>query len=390
MDWKLIAAAVAAEGLAGTTLSFGYRAEDGSDKLEGGFAVRTRYVTAREVCDATRGAFLSWFTGDDSVEHVSCKLCAGLTLKLTRLLQKLGDEIKVGRTKFVLPTWRELFKQLDWLERESNRLSALWLPLLTDGRPTLEATVAEFRAKFLSLTQAQQEQAAAGMQKSLAIDLLIIMLVSALRDELQQLVPASQNMRAQVQALATIDQFSRLIVRGRQQVLLMRDLLDLYFFWRPCLPSQVIEEFLPSGLWPCTEEEARPNPQPSEAQPVASEDPRIDPARLEFYRAQGCDQVVEASRWFRERSYVAFLLRLANGTVVAILDCVVVGNAAYLFLVARRGEQGSRSWAADAQRSKGELVHQQAGPTFLRRFIHAHGWQQRMRQYLTELDTSRQ
>jgi hypothetical protein len=158
-------------------------------------------------------------------------------------------------------------------------------------------------------------------------------------------------------------------------------------WWNQCLPTGPLGEFLPPGEWPRTEPDPTADPAPDEPEPDVQEtDPRVNQDRLPVYRRLGCNRVVEAGTWFRQRNYVAYLFSLPNGTIVAVLDTAAYGNAAYVFLVARRDELVTRAWAIDAQRTKGELVHEGVGPTFQQRLTHHGDWEGRLEMLLEELD----
>jgi hypothetical protein len=118
--------------------------------------------------------------------------------------------------------------------------------------------------------------------------------------------------------------------------------------------------------------------------------------RDRFYMEElGCVRRVEARYLGRRRRYTAYIFCTTQNQEVAILDTDVRGNAAYLFLVGPVRVQGQAAppaaqppeqsaWVQDAGRTKGELTGAQPGQqgTFLRRFIHNVGWQDRLRAYL--------
>ena len=162
--------------------------------------------------------------------------------------------------------------------------------------------------------------------------------------------------------------------------------LRRYYWALGAMPVRVIERFLPAGAWMPNEGGGSGNvegglivcgPGPR----VPRDDYRIDPTRFDFYHTVGCRGVVEPAGALGAKNYVAFLLQARSGLRVAILDCKVVGNAAYAFRIGYDEDEAAMAWARDAEKTKGEVRSGHA-PTFLCCFYHCVNWQDQVRAFL--------
>ncbi len=175
----------------------------------------------------------------------------------------------------------------------------------------------------------------------------------------------------------------------RDKLRYVSEFYDTMFWQAAVSPLEPIRRFLPPGSLPPRQqggEQSDEGPTVRIGPSVSADDPRVDPARFEFYvNVLGCEHVVEPTERFMNGNYVAFLLRAQSGLRVAILDCREPKNAAYVFRIGRAHESGRREWATDAVRTKQDvLARADAGEptTFMRRFCHTRTWQTQVRRFL--------
>lgn len=125
----------------------------------------------------------------------------------------------------------------------------------------------------------------------------------------------------------------------------LRFLADFYdtMFWESVVsPLEPIRRFLPPGTLPPRQGAAGDGENPGVGLgdvPVVRDDPRVDPARFDFYtNVLGCRAVVEPAERFMNGNYVAFLLRAASGLRVAILDRFSISSKRSISLTTNRAK----------------------------------------------------
>ena len=152
------------------------------------------------------------------------------------------------------------------------------------------------------------------------------------------------------------------------------------------------QQFLPPGLWPRQEPEEQQIIAPAQdeqlelgEEAIAADDVRVDTSRDAYYMGElTCLHRLEPQGWFGSRRYVAYIYQAPSKEMIAILDCAQLGNAAYIFRVGTPVQDLPSAWMADAGQTKLVLLtrpHDRRG-TFVRRFVHAVGWQTRLRDWL--------
>jgi hypothetical protein len=177
-----------------------------------------------------------------------------------------------------------------------------------------------------------------------------------------------------------------LLIRGAALYVTTQGFMDAFFWEQSVLPTERIGRFLPRGIWPREEPEDAGGEGRLELtdQEVDRDDPRVDPARFDFYTQElGCRRVVEPEGWSGDRNYVAFLLKAASGARFALLDCIERDNAVYVLRIGHPDTGDASEWAAEARRTKWELIRSQGtGRPFVRRFYHSLLWRDRIRSFL--------
>ncbi|MFN8391310.1 MAG: hypothetical protein U0136_13545 [Bdellovibrionota bacterium] len=162
--------------------------------------------------------------------------------------------------------------------------------------------------------------------------------------------------------------------------------LRIYFWEDDVTPLERVKIYLPPGMFP---DGFQPLEEPAGGEPqlrggmndVAEDDQRIRTPRSDFYRSLGCRVFLEPGDLLRSRGYVAYPLRSAAGLRFIFVDTDQAGNAGYVFVAGRYGDDAQQLWAVDAAKHKWEIRYGNA-PTFVTRFYHSEHWQRNVRRFL--------
>jgi hypothetical protein len=297
-----------------------------------------------------------------------------LALRLPTLDLMVAEMEKWGRFKVMMSMLDEATEGLE-----------LFLPMFYgDGRPDMQRLL-----EFERLSEADQARGVRILRYLYAQANIRIDLGQLLEQELIR----SKKRRAKVQHLKDMREDDLRLIA------LWIRFLQLLHWQDEAVPGTPINEFLPPGLQVFMGQSGDV-PIPSEDEdeegpPIVIDvnwddknviDPAdVNPDRWAFYQSLGCKRIVRAPGWFADREYVAYLIMTPGGRKIAVLDRNKYGNAAYIFRVSQQGV-ALTDWAEDAQLTKSEVIelHGTEGFTFVRRFIHAFGWENRFRTWFNQ------
>jgi len=309
-----------------------------------------------------------------------------------RFWEKMGGKVTIkdkGRiTHFHVPRPSVLINALDfWLAADAREYDELSAMLHLPAKDTLSAY--DLSQGLDLLEESKVPHAVAIIQRQIAISGVVCIMIEAVRRlsgdptrrHLVNISPAT---------FAGLEEDYKGAFENLQAYIDVLQALDWSIRSRELPPDQ---QFLPPGFWPRGE----PQPDQEPAAPaedeqlelgleeIPDEDERLNEKRDRYYmHTLRCIKRLEPQKWFGGRRYVAYIYRALSGELLAILDCGTPGNAAYIFRVGTPVEGQADAWMKQAGQSKWVLLTlpEDRRGTFIRRFIHALGWPERLKEWL--------
>lgn len=382
-------------------------------------STKTVTVNARDFVVALRDHIMHRLQVNEHWDQrpVLMDICAGVKCCPETLLKHHGRDLHTAGVRVQVPNRQKIWYATWELTKRRNQAMIQIIKLLgVDESKPLQ--ISPFLIYFDSQPKVEQEYLINLMRITLSTDALLACLsigerqlmlktygnikppASDVLEKLQHQRPTgSFKLLAPPEVLDKLHELDRMIGTFKQELPLFKQVFDYYYWDRTTPPSEAMQQFLPPGSWPRAEAEPPPEePQTLELTDteVERDDARVDPTRFDFYKMQlHCRQVVEPTGWWHAHKYVAFVILTTGGQWVAVLDCATKGNAAYLFLVgdaaptapvntATGDSQQQPNWVADAVKTKHQLVKEGLGKTFIRRFVHSPGWEERITKFLSK------
>ena len=262
-------------------------------------------------------------------------------------------------------------------------------------------------ALFAAIPAANQAKHLAKFREFLAVELLLYDVLQQVKNSPVDLTNLQRKallggLKTQIRSDLSLGTESELLATSEETsidnqinatsvwIILCYDFFDIYYWEEAVLPRNSIREFLPKGMSHPPEvsnsseqaKTARENPIAESMKAVKKTN--LDPERELFYRdVLGCKRVVETQGAFKERNYVAFLLKSGSGQMFAILDCPELENAVYIFRIEKKQQSEESDWVQLATQTKADvLATSGSGGPFLRRIFHGEGWQERVTKFL--------